>query len=510
MDIYLMYLRKSRADNENETVEEVLARHERILQNLAVKILGHLIPEKYIYREIVSGETIDARPQMKRLLLDIESSDVKGVFVVEPQRLTRGDWEDGGKLLSSFRYSNTLIYTPNKTYNLFNKFDYKFFKMELSQGNDYLEYTKEILARGRISSVKEGNYIGSVAPYGYKKVIIDKSPTLEIVEDEAKAIQLATKMFVEEGVGWTAIGEQLESLGFFPRKSLHWSPYCLRDICRNPVNIGKVKWNSRKCVTSYENGKLTITRPRNSEPLYFEGKHEPILDVDLYNKLLDKLGTTSRNRPKMELKNPFSSLLRCGTCGKSMVYREYTKNGVISSAPRLLCNNQKYCCTKSATFEAVYNAVIDSLNEIVKNFYFELEQQQMNNDNMQEELLEKAKQDLGKLEKKQENLYDLLEDKVYTKEIFLKRTAKLNDERKELEKRIELLTTSAPPKIDYESKISAFTEVIHALEDNSISAKNKNDMLKTILSCIYYYRDTDNRTKWDKSNIKLKILLKDF
>ena len=79
-----------------------------------------------------------------------------------------------------------------------------------------------------------------------------------------------------------------------------------------------------------------------------------------------------------------------------------------------------------------------------------------------------------------------------------------------MEKRIELLTTSSPPKIDYEAKISAFTEVIYALEDNSISAKNKNDMLKTILSCIYYYRDTDNRTKWDKSNVRLKILLKDF
>ena len=29
---YLMYLRKSRADSDNETVEDVLARHEKILQ----------------------------------------------------------------------------------------------------------------------------------------------------------------------------------------------------------------------------------------------------------------------------------------------------------------------------------------------------------------------------------------------------------------------------------------------------------------------------------------------
>ena len=130
-DILLMYLRKSRADNPQETVEEVLERHERILQESAVRLMGLPVPEEYIYREVVSGETIEDRPKMKELLSAIENPDVKGILVVDPQRLSRGDWEDGGRILSSFRYSHTLIHTPQKTYDLNNKFDYKFFKMEL-------------------------------------------------------------------------------------------------------------------------------------------------------------------------------------------------------------------------------------------------------------------------------------------------------------------------------------------------------------------------------------------
>ena len=58
MNEYLMYLRKSRQDNPDETVEEVLAKHERILQNFATNQLGHTIPEECIYREVVSGEMV--------------------------------------------------------------------------------------------------------------------------------------------------------------------------------------------------------------------------------------------------------------------------------------------------------------------------------------------------------------------------------------------------------------------------------------------------------------------
>ena len=67
MENYLMYLRKSRQDSPFETVEEVLARHETILQDFARRTLGYTIPEENIYREVVSGETIEKRPEMQTI-----------------------------------------------------------------------------------------------------------------------------------------------------------------------------------------------------------------------------------------------------------------------------------------------------------------------------------------------------------------------------------------------------------------------------------------------------------
>ena len=65
---YAMYLRKSRADIEAEAngEGETLARHENILLDLARK---NKIKIGKIYKEIVSGETIEARPEMQKLLI---------------------------------------------------------------------------------------------------------------------------------------------------------------------------------------------------------------------------------------------------------------------------------------------------------------------------------------------------------------------------------------------------------------------------------------------------------
>ena len=65
-----VYLRKSR-EEENETREETLARHERILFDYCNK--NNLII-KNIFKEVVSGESISNRPQMQLLLNDVKAN----------------------------------------------------------------------------------------------------------------------------------------------------------------------------------------------------------------------------------------------------------------------------------------------------------------------------------------------------------------------------------------------------------------------------------------------------
>ena len=168
------YLRKSRSDDPMLTVTEVLEKHEKILYDYVERNFNGTIPEENIFREVASSETIDGRPEMLKLLKGIESPKIKAILVVDVQRLSRGDLEDAGRLIKLLRYTNTKVITPQKTYDLNDDYDRDFFERELKRGNEYLEYFKKIQMRGRLESVKEGNYIGSVPPYGYDKIFVQE------------------------------------------------------------------------------------------------------------------------------------------------------------------------------------------------------------------------------------------------------------------------------------------------------------------------------------------------
>ena len=68
-DDILVYLRKSRSDDPTLTVEEVLQKHEAMLDDWCIKHLNSKIPEENKYREVVSGETIADRPEIQKVWL---------------------------------------------------------------------------------------------------------------------------------------------------------------------------------------------------------------------------------------------------------------------------------------------------------------------------------------------------------------------------------------------------------------------------------------------------------
>ena len=89
MEQYVKYLRKSRFDRDYAelSVEDTLKRHEAILDKVA-EDRGYYIAKTYY--EVVSGESIAARPEIQKLLEEVSAGIYAGVLVVDLERLARG------------------------------------------------------------------------------------------------------------------------------------------------------------------------------------------------------------------------------------------------------------------------------------------------------------------------------------------------------------------------------------------------------------------------------------
>lgn len=498
------YLRKSQSDDPLLTVEEVLSKHEAILDEWAEKNLGGIVPEENKFREVVSGETISGRPEIQKVLRLIESPKYKAVKVVEPQRLTRGDLEDIGRLMKLLKHTNTLVITPPRIYDLRDEYDWDAFERELKRGNDYLEYTKKILNRGRLLSVSQGNYVGNTAPYGYDKTFVTegkrKCPILVPNKEEAEVVRMMFDMYVNQDMGCQSICKKFDAMGIKPPKGEHWSASAMSKMLENIHYIGKVKWNHRKTLTIVEEGEFKKTRPvaKIGEFLIYDGKHEAIVPEGLFNAAQAKKGRNTRQKPNTEIRNPLAGLLFC-QCGRAMSLRTYTKNGVERSAPRLLCDGQSICKTTSCN----YSEIIDKVKEILRQCIHDFEVRIQNNDGDSAKLhanlikrLEAKKEELDKKEIAQwEAQADPDPSRRMPDHVFRALNEKLLKEKEEVQQALCKAYESMPDPVDYEEKLMRFKSALVALENPEATAKEKNKLLKACIERINYKREKAERIK---------------
>lgn len=505
---YLIYLRKSRQDNESETVQEVLERHEVQLQEYAIKEFGQRIPEDNIYREVVSGETIEDRPKIKAMFDRLQKENIKGVLVIEPQRLTRGDLYECGLVVHTFRYSKTLVMTPTKTYDLEDKYDRKFFEMELTRGNDYLEYTKEILMRGRSHSAHEGKWISSVPPYGYDRLKLDKGYSLSINEKEAEIVKLIFHLYVDEGLGAQMICNKINALGAKTRTGGRFLPTSIRQILKNEVYIGKIKWGHKKVVKVMEDGKVVKKRPRNQNYEIIDGLHAPIISDELFKQAQERKGKVTREAVDTSLKNIFAGLIKCKKCGGAIAMRIHRSHGVKTREDRYYCRSGIYCNNKGSNVSIVNEAIINVLKGYLEDFKIKLE----TNDNSiyenHQKIIISLERELDDIEIRQTQLYDFLEKGIYTPEVFMVRNEKLKEDREAAKEALKNAKQNMPDIKEYEHKYYSLFQALNAIDDPNISAKVKNKLLKEVIEVIYYEKDEADIPHKSRGKVKLEVILK--
>lgn len=500
LDVYAIYLRKSRADMEAEKLGEgeTLARHRKILTELAAR-KGLYVGK--IYEEIVSGaDSIEDREQIQKLISDCYAGMYRGILIMEVSRLSRGNQGDAQKILDCLKYSNRnnglLVITPSKTYDIaHNPDDEEYMEFELFMSRREYKMIKRRMDRGKEQAVVEGDYMGSYRPYGYDILKTKTARTLIPNEDEAPIVKNIFEWFTKENLSARKIAERLDMMGV-PTYSgaAEWAGATVKTILTNPTYMGKVKWNDRMQVKTMVDGELVVSRPRSNHTdkyMEYDGKHKDraLVDEETFKAASSRF-QSDRTKSGLKLQNPLAGFFRCKNCGHTMVHQAYKKKPTVS--PRYLHRQSTKCKVKSVIASDVMNAVIHSLKQYIEDFEMQVDNLPDVDENTIISQIEALERKKAQIKRKLEKVFDDYEDGIYTANEFVERKAKHNAAIESIEKQMIELVNSIPEKEEYEDKIILLSEALDSLLDDNMDAEVKNEYLKRIIDKIEFSRESDD------------------
>lgn len=328
------------------------------------------------------------RPGFCRMMEDIRAGIINCVIVKDLSRFGRNYIEVGKYLEQIFPVLGVRFIAISENYDTAN----------IAGGNDQLvipfmnlvndAYCRDISVKIRTSiemKQRKGDYVGSFAPYGYKKspedihrFMIDEkaAATVKRIFDLTIAgvsNRNIAAILNQEGVPSPAAHKKLQGekyvSAFQKKHRAEWSALAVRRILTNRVYIGTLEQGKTYSI----NYKLKERLARD-RAFWFsvENAHEPIVEAktfELVQKVLEMNCRTSPQRKNMREETAFlfSGFVHCGICGRTLLRRKKTVKGKEYVYYGCYDRNKKLCCkTVCIREDRLERIVLDIIQQHVK------------------------------------------------------------------------------------------------------------------------------------------------
>lgn len=223
-----------------------------------------------------------------------------------------------------------------------------------------------------------------------------------------------------------------------------------------------------------------------------DGLHPPIISEETFNLAQENM---SKNPPRpigerYAVQNPLSGLVVCGMCNRRMVRRPHGKN---YPHDYLMCAATS-CPNVSSRLDFVEQRILDGLAEWLNDYRLEWgldAPQEVSQIEQKRRAAKRISNELAALDKQLDNVHNLLEQGVYTTEMFLDRSRILADKIQSTKDSLEAIETEIVlDAAREESRRNIIPKVEHllAVYRDLPDAKSKNDMLKEVLEKVVYIK----------------------
>ncbi|WP_346908310.1 recombinase family protein [Faecalicatena orotica] len=506
MELYLMYLRKSRMDLDFDevSVRETLNRHRKILEAFCRERKLNVVE---VLEEVVSGESLSSRPEMLRLLELVNTGLYAGVICIDIERLSRGSSLESGYIMQVFQANNCKIVTPSKIYDLQNEADEQFTDMKFMFSRYELKTITKRLVRGRNQSASEGKFMGSIAPYGYRAYKLPgvKGNSLEIVPDEAKIVRMIYDMYGQQGIGYNTIAYQLNEM-HIPSLNGSWGQTSITNILSNEVYLGKIRWRREPTKRIIRDGMVVKKRVLNNNYELYDGLHEPIITQEQWERVVSV--RNSRNHSSVhstkQLSNPFATILFCEKCGATLKRNVPGKSQ--KTTPWYRCPTRG-CDCRAIKCHVMESSVISAMESWLHDYLIYIGSDVQSQNDHLETALGIIRSQLSDLQMQQDKICDLLEKGVYTVEMFSKRNASLVEEIRKAQTAESDLLKKCENQSQVESEAGKIIPATQHILDNyeHLSPAEKNNLWKIVLEKVSAYRTPDGELS---VHIYLKLPMK--
>jgi site-specific DNA recombinase len=480
-----IYLRKSRDEGE---YADVLSKH----RNTLVSFAEQRGWQYTLYEEIQSAVTIFQRPQMGKLLDDVQDGCYDGVLVMDIDRLGRGNQKEWGMIIEAFLVSNTFIITPQKIYNPADELDETFLDVHSFLAKYEYKMINKRMRHGKIAGTQKGMWTNGKPPFPYTYNRLTKS--VEVDDSKASIYRIIIEKFLE-GMSTQKLAVWLNSSNIPSPGNSVWRNQAVHRVLVDEFHLGyvisnKVKGGGHK----KKGGKQQNIPPENWTKV--RGFHKPLKSDEEHNKILVKLAENRRLPQKCKARVfPLSGLLYCNKCGHRMAFKQgqRQKNGSVyytAVCPYTYPDGEK-CSQRGRKldeefYKLLYDAVlnIDGLKEVC----FETNEQHSH-----QRMLQVKQIELDKHKRALEKIFEGYEEQEYTKEVFIQRKHARERQISEVMQEIKALEIL----LNDEYKMLTEAEIKEALRLfkerwlEITSPQEQNQIISTLVERINYNREGD-------------------
>ena len=490
------YVRLSKEDekesDKKQESESISNQKELIIKYVAQNNLGNC---EFFIDDGYSGGNFE-RPNFKKMINEIESGNISTVITKDTSRLGRDFIETSHYMFKYFPEHNVRYIAILENFDTFKPNGVEDMIPFQTIINDwYLKDTSKKIKSVRQNKMRQGLYMGSTIPYGYKRSEDDRCK-FEIDEYSSKIVKRIFNMRLD-GMRPTMIAriltdEKIEPPSIYNGKKIKktyttyiWNISTINHILSNPIYIGtmvqrkfaKINYKSKKKIKLHENEWITV---ENCVP--------PIISKEDYDnvQIMKKNNVTHCSKGYSYL---LKGLVVCGDCGRVMSVRNRTTKRKRKEDYK----ETYYCCSNNIRYRhgvcSLHYFQEQKLNDIVITYLKNALKKYANKSKMQEAGKNKAnsiceiqnlEKEIMKYNKKIQNLQDAIKnlylDKlkgIVLEEEYIELKVELEKDKKEYVKKIEELQET----INIKQKKNGQTSIIDRKINDFLELKKPNKQI---------------------------------